>query len=136
MEAMHVPEGVMSLSVAPSKPKTEKAFQDALLRFSKEDPSFTYFYDDEASEFIISGMGELHLEIYCQVRLHNHDMSMKCFSVWKGNITAMLLLASLSSNSVSALLKINHSNTNTSGNPVVAVSTEKQRVRCDLTQMI
>ena len=79
MEAMHVPEGVMSLSVAPSKPKTEKAFQDALLRFSKEDPSFTYFYDDEASEFIISGMGELHLEIYCQVRLHNHYMSLKTF---------------------------------------------------------
>ena len=68
MEAMHVPEGVMSLSISPAKPKTEKAFQSALLRFTKEDPSFTYRFDEEGQEFVISGMGELHLEIYCQVR--------------------------------------------------------------------
>ena len=63
---MHVPDPVMSFSIRPAKDKTEKVFQDALVRFSKEDPSFTYHFDNEAGEFQINGMGELHLEIYAQ----------------------------------------------------------------------
>jgi len=66
MESMHVPDPVMSFSIRPAKDKTEKVFQDALVRFSKEDPSFTYYFDNEAGEFQINGMGELHLEIYAQ----------------------------------------------------------------------
>ena len=66
MESMHVPDPVMSFSIRPAKDKTEKVFQDALVRFSKEDPSFTYHFDNEAGEFQINGMGELHLEIYAQ----------------------------------------------------------------------
>ena len=66
MESMHVPDPVMSFSIRPAKDKTEKVFQDALVRFSKEDPSFTYNFDQDAEEFQINGMGELHLEIYAQ----------------------------------------------------------------------
>jgi len=77
MEAMHVPEGVMSLSIEPAKPKTEKAFSTALIRFSKEDPSFTYHFDEEGGEFIINGMGELHLEIYCQRMEREYDCPVK-----------------------------------------------------------
>ena len=66
MESMHVPDPVMSFSISPAKDKTEKVFQDALVRFSKEDPSFTYHFDNDAEEFQINGMGELHLEIYAQ----------------------------------------------------------------------
>ena len=77
----------MSLSIAPAKPKTEKAFSQALLRFSKEDPSFTYRFDEEGQEFIISGMGELHLEIYCQVRdtLRNLQKVQKYFTLKLGS---------------------------------------------------
>ena len=45
MESMHVPKAVMSLSISPAKAKTEKAFQDALQRFAKEDPSFRPGYN-------------------------------------------------------------------------------------------
>ena len=55
----------------------QKAFSTALIRFSKEDPSFTYHFDEEGGEFIINGMGELHLEIYCQRMEREYDCPVK-----------------------------------------------------------
>ena len=48
-----------------------------MTRFSKEDPSFTYHFDEEGGEFIINGMGELHLEIYCQRMEREYDCPVK-----------------------------------------------------------
>jgi elongation factor G len=66
MTSMFVPNPVISLAVSP-KDKTGLAnFSKALNRFSKEDPTFRVHRDEESGETIISGMGELHLEIYVE----------------------------------------------------------------------
>ncbi len=66
MTAMHVPEPVISLSVAPADRDAEAGFAKALARFTKEDPTFQVHVDSESGETVISGMGELHLEVYLE----------------------------------------------------------------------
>ena len=66
MTSMFVPDAVISLSVQPKDKSGETNFSKALNRFTKEDPTFRVHRDDESNQTIISGMGELHLEIYCE----------------------------------------------------------------------
>jgi elongation factor G len=66
MTSMHVPEAVISLAVSPKDKQTATNFSKALNRFTKEDPTFRVRRDEESAETIISGMGELHLEIYIE----------------------------------------------------------------------
>lgn len=66
MESMFVPEAVVSMSIQPKQNKDREKFSKAIERFTKEDPTFHYFFDDDNKESIVSGMGELHLEIYAQ----------------------------------------------------------------------
>jgi elongation factor G len=63
---MHVPAPVISLAITPADNKAQDNMSKALNRFSKEDPTFKTFVDHETSETIISGMGELHLEVYIE----------------------------------------------------------------------
>jgi len=66
MTSMFVPEPVISLSVMPKDTKTSTNFSKALQRFKREDPTFRTFQDPESRQTIIQGMGELHLEVYCE----------------------------------------------------------------------
>ncbi len=66
MSSMHVPEPVISLAIIPEDNKAQVNMSKALNRFSKEDPTFRTFVDHETNETIISGMGELHLEVYIE----------------------------------------------------------------------
>ena len=66
MQSMHVPDAVISLAVAPKDKAGANNFSKALQKFRKEDPTFRVHRDEESAETIISGMGELHLEIYVE----------------------------------------------------------------------
>ncbi|MBS1150941.1 MAG: Translation elongation factor, partial [Myxococcaceae bacterium] len=66
MTSMHVPDAVISLAVAPKERAATANFSKALNRFTKEDPTFRVHRDEESAQTIISGMGELHLEIYIE----------------------------------------------------------------------
>jgi len=66
LTSMHVPAAVISLAVRPKDRNSEANFSKALNRFTKEDPTFRVHQDEESQETIISGMGELHLDIYIE----------------------------------------------------------------------
>ncbi len=66
MTSMHVPAAVICLAVQPKDRAGEQNFSKALNRFTKEDPTFRVHQDEESGQTIISGMGELHLDIYME----------------------------------------------------------------------
>ena len=66
MTSMFIPAAVISLAVAPKDKGSTANFSKALNRFTKEDPTLRVHRDEESAETIISGMGELHLEIYIE----------------------------------------------------------------------
>lgn len=66
MSSMYVPDPVMSLSIKPIKKDSNEKFAKALSKFIREDPTFRVRQDEESGETIISGMGELHLQIYAE----------------------------------------------------------------------
>ncbi|MDH3799177.1 MAG: elongation factor G [Desulfobacterales bacterium] len=66
MTSMYVPEPVISLAIFPKDNKSEVNVSKALGRFTKEDPTFKAYVNEETGDTIISGMGELHLEVYIE----------------------------------------------------------------------
>lgn len=66
MTSMFVPNAVISLAVRPKDKSGDANFTKALNKFRKEDPTFKVHRDEESNETIISGMGELHLDVYME----------------------------------------------------------------------
>src|SRR5262245_9758352 len=63
LEKMNIPVPVISVAVEPKTQADQEKMSLALQRLAKEDPSFRVSTDEESAQTIISGMGELHLEI-------------------------------------------------------------------------
>ncbi|MBL0701261.1 MAG: elongation factor G [Desulfosarcina sp.] len=66
MTSMFVPDPVISLALLPDDNKSLVNMSKALNRFTKEDPTFRTFVDEDTNETIIQGMGELHLDVYVE----------------------------------------------------------------------
>jgi elongation factor G len=63
LEAMHFPEPVVDVAIEPKSKADEEKMSEALSRLAEEDPTFRVRTDEETAQTVISGMGELHLEI-------------------------------------------------------------------------
>jgi elongation factor G len=66
LESIYAAEPVIDLAITPNKRADTDKLSKALSRFQREDPTFRFHQDKETNELIISGMGELHLEIYVE----------------------------------------------------------------------
>ncbi|MBE9574837.1 MAG: elongation factor G [Proteobacteria bacterium] len=66
MTSIFVPEPVISLSISPKDNASNTKMAKAIRRFVREDPTFRAQVDQESGQTIISGMGELHLDIYVE----------------------------------------------------------------------
>merc|ERR1719276_254560 len=63
LEKMDFPEPVIKVAVEPKTKNDQQKMSEALIKLAAEDPSFRFSRDEETSQTIIEGMGELHLEI-------------------------------------------------------------------------
>lgn len=63
LERMSFPEPVISISVEPYTQQEQEKFVSAMTKMADEDPTFRFGFDPESGQTLISGMGELHLEV-------------------------------------------------------------------------
>jgi len=75
LETMHFPEPVVSVAVEPKTKADQQKLAASLAKFAIEDPTFQVKTDEETSETIISGMGELHLEIIIDRLLREYGVN-------------------------------------------------------------
>jgi elongation factor G len=75
LESISFPEPVISVAVEPRTKADQDKLSDALRKLAEEDPTFRVRTDEETGQTIISGMGELHLEVIV-------DRMMREFKVW------------------------------------------------------
>ena len=76
-EVLHFPETVISMSLEPSTSEDESKMEDVLQLISKDDPTFSYRMDSETGQMLISGMGELHLEVIAHRILKDYNLKIK-----------------------------------------------------------
>jgi len=77
LENITIPPTVIELKVTPPTHKEQQKMGEALKKLSNEDPSFNVRVDEETNETIISGMGELHLEIIVDRMKHEFGVELE-----------------------------------------------------------
>ncbi len=74
LESIHIPPTVIELKISPAKRKDQEKLGMSLGKLANEDPSFNVRYDEKTEETIVSGMGELHLEIIIDRLKHEFSL--------------------------------------------------------------
>ena len=77
LEKMHFPEPVISVAIEPKTVSEQEKLREVLDILAKEDPTFTTKENDETGQLIISGMGELHLDVLVTRILRDYKVSAK-----------------------------------------------------------
>jgi len=77
LESITIPPTVIELKIAPKTRKDQSKLGEALNKLANEDPSFNVRFDHETEETIMSGMGELHLEILIDRLLHEFKVEVE-----------------------------------------------------------
>ncbi len=63
LPAIDFPKPLVSVAIVPQEKRDEEKIMEALSKLNEEDPSFKYYYDKETKQTILSGRGELHVDI-------------------------------------------------------------------------
>jgi elongation factor G len=74
LESIEFPAPVISISVKPESRSDDEKLSHALHSLADEDPTFVVSFDDETKETVISGMGELHLEVLVERMKREHGV--------------------------------------------------------------
>ena len=74
LESMHFPEPVISMAIEPKTKADQEKLGNAMHKLAEEDPTFKVTYNKETGQTIISGMGELHLEIIVDRMLREYNV--------------------------------------------------------------
>jgi elongation factor G len=74
LESIDCPEPVIKVAIEPQGKGEYEKMTNALRKLMQEDPSFRFTYDEETGQTVISGMGELHLEIIVDRLLREHKV--------------------------------------------------------------
>jgi elongation factor G len=75
LESIHFPQPVLSVTIEPRSRADQERLDIALTKLAHEDPTFTARHDEETGQTIISGMGELHLEIIVERLLREFQVA-------------------------------------------------------------
>lgn len=76
LESIVFPETVISMAIEPNTVEDQKKLEECLTQLTREDPTFKSKFDNETGQLIISGMGELHLDVIKNRLLD--DFNVKC----------------------------------------------------------
>ncbi len=77
LESIRFPETVISMAVEPDSSAERKKLEDTLARLSRQDPTFNARVSEETGQTIISGMGELHLEVLRERMLRDFGLKVR-----------------------------------------------------------
>ncbi len=78
LESIDFPTPVISIAVKPINRGDRDKFTQALIKLAEEDPTFTVHFDEETGTTVISGMGELHLEIIVDRIRREFNIEVEC----------------------------------------------------------
>ncbi|MCC6381836.1 MAG: elongation factor G [Dehalococcoidia bacterium] len=75
LENIQFPEPVIRVALEPKSKEDQDKMGDALMKLAEEDPTFHWTFDEESGQTLISGMGELHLEVIVDRMLREHKVA-------------------------------------------------------------
>jgi elongation factor G len=78
LESMMFPEPVVSVAIEPRTKNDQDMLDEVLMKLGQEDPTFRFKVDEETGQTIISGMGELHIEILTERMLREYKETIAC----------------------------------------------------------